>query len=221
MLTGRGRYMAAAAAIVLAMGGAGAILMLHGAGGKTRDRADVGYCGLVACAALHASGHSDGHSGDAVAIGAPAGVQRRGSTPSAAPALPVTPAPAAPSPAPIAAPAPAPQPTAPAPAPADPGVTIAYSTPDVWDGGFQGEFTIVNHGSSTLQTWQVVITLPGDQVDTAWDADWQPGPAGTVILTPASYDAPLAPGASQVLNFVATGNTVEPASCAFDGSACT
>jgi hypothetical protein len=28
--------------------------------------------------------------------------------------------------------------------------------------------------------------LPGDQVDTAWNANWQPGPAGTVILTPAS-----------------------------------
>jgi hypothetical protein len=58
-------------------------------------------------------------------------------------------------------------------------------------------------------------------VDTAWDADWQPGPAGTVILTPASYDAPLKPGAIQLMNFVATGNTVERASCTFDGSACT
>jgi len=203
-----------AAAGVLAIGAAGAILMLHGAGGKARDRADGRDCGLVTCSALHASGHSDSRSGSAVAIGAPAGIERLPRVPAAAPAPPP-----APSPAPAASPAP--QPPAPAPAPSVPAVTIAYSTPDVWDGGFQGEFTIVNHGNATLENWQVVIALPGDQLDTAWDSDWQPGPAGTVILTPASYDAPLKPGATQQVNFVATGSTVEPASCTFDGSACT
>jgi len=214
VLIWRARY-AVALAAVLAVGGAGAILMLHGAGGKARDRAGARYCGLVICAALHASGDSGSHPGGAVAIGNPAGVERPGRTP------PATPAPAAPSPSPAAPPAPAPQPGAPARAASGPPVTITYSTPDVWDGGFQGEFTIVNDGSSTLENWQVVISLPGDQVDTAWDADWQPGPAGTVILTPASYDAPLKPGAAQQLHFVATGSTVVPASCAFDGSACT
>jgi hypothetical protein len=217
VLISRGRYMAAAVAAVLAVGVAGAILMLHGAGGKARVGADARNCGLVTCAALHASGHSGG----GVAIGAPAGAERPGPTPSPSPARAA--APAAPSPAPVVSPAPvaAPPPTAPGSAPSGPGLTIAYSTPEVWDGGFQGEFTIVNQGSSTLDNWQVVITLPGDQVDTAWDANWQPGPADTVILTPASYDAPLKPGASQSVNFVATGNTVKPASCTFDGSACT
>jgi hypothetical protein len=219
VLIWRARYMAVAVAAVLAIGTAGAILMLHGAGGKARDRADARPCGLVTCAVLHASGPSGSHSGGAVAIGNPAGGERLGHTPSAGPVRPATPEPAAPSPAPAVPAAPQPQPGA--PAPSGPAVTITYSTPDVWDGGFQGEFTIVNHGTSTLENWRVVIALPGDQVDTAWDADWQPGPAGTVILTPASYDAPLKPGAEQQLNFVATGSTVVPASCAFDGSACT
>jgi len=226
VLISRGRYMAAAIAALLAVGIAGAILMLHGAGGKPRDGADARNCGLVTCAALHASGHSGSHSGSAVAIGAPAGTERPGRTaspPSPAPAQPATPPPVAPSPAPIVSPSPAPPttPGPPGPTASGSGLTITYSTPEVWDGGFQGEFTIVNQGSSTLDDWQVVITLPGDQVDTAWDANWQPGPAGTVILTQASYDAPLTPGASQQFNFVATGNTVEPASCTFDGSACT
>jgi Cellulose binding domain len=216
VLIRRRRHMAMAAAAVLAIGAAGAVFMLHGTGGKARDRADVRGCGLVACAVLRVSGRSDGHSGGAVAIGAPVRVERPGHTPSAAPARSP-----APSPGPSASPVPVPQAPAPAPAPPATAVTIAYSTPDVWDGGFQGEFTIVNHGNSTLENWQVVIALPGDQVDTAWDGDWQPGPAGTVILTPASYDAPLRPGASQQVNFVATGSTVEPASCTFDGSACT
>jgi hypothetical protein len=217
MLTWHARYMAAAAAVVLAIGGAGAILLLHGAGGKTRDRADVRDCGLVTCAALHASGRAHGHSG-AVVIGAPVSIKRAGNSPSAAPTRSPAPTPA-PSASPTPGPSPAPQPTA--SAPSGPGLTITYSTPDVWDGGFQGEFTIVNNGSTTVSNWQVVITLPGDQVDTAWDANWQPGPAGTVILTPASYDTPLKPGASQQVNFEATGDTVEPASCTFDGSACT
>jgi len=221
VLIWRARYMAVAAAAVLAVGAAAAMLMLHGTGGKARDRADARSCGLVTCAALQASGDSASHSGGAVATGNPGDVERLGHTPSAAPAQPATPAPAAPSPAPAAPPAPAPPPGSPAPAASGPPVTITYSTPDVWDGGFQGEFTIVNHGNSTLQNWQVVIALPGDQVDTAWDADWQPGPAGTVILTPASYDAPLKPGAAQQLHFVATGSTIVPATCAFDGSACT
>jgi hypothetical protein len=221
VLISRGRYMAAAVAAVLAVGIAGAILMLHGAGGKPRDGADARNCGLVTCATLHTSGRSASHSGNAVAIGPPAGAERPGRTPSPAPPPSATAPPVAASPAPIVSPSPAPQPTPPGPAPSGPGVTIAFSTPEVWDDGFQGEFTIVNQGSSTLDDWQVVITLPGDQVDTAWDANWQPGPGDTVILTPASYDAPLKPGASQQFNFVATGNTVEPASCTFDGSACT
>jgi Cellulose binding domain len=207
-----------AAAAVLAVGGATAILALHDAGGKPRDRADARYCGLVTCSVLRAAGHSDSHSGDAVAIGAPVSVQRPGRTSPPTPTPSATPAPTPAPPAPAASPAP--RPTGSPPAPPGPAVTIAYSTPDVWDGGFQGEFTIVNHGSSTLENWQVVITLPGDQVDTAWNADWQPGPAGTVILTPASYDAPVQPGGTQLVNFVATGGTVDPASCTFDGSPC-
>ena len=212
-----GRYVAMVAAAVLAVGGAAAILTLHDAGGKPHDRADARYCGLVTCSALRQAGHSDSHFGGAVAIGAPVGVERAGRT--AAPSPPAPTPTAAPAP-PAPAASPTPEPTAPAPASPGPAVTVAYSTPDVWDGGFQGEFTIVNNGSSTLQNWEVVITLPGDQVDTAWNGDWQPGPDGTVILTPASYDLPVKPGATQLVNFVATGKTVDPASCTFDGSSC-
>jgi hypothetical protein len=203
VLIWRARYMAGAVTAVLAVGAAGAILMLHGAGGKASDRADARSCGLVACAVLHSSGDSASRSGDAVAIGKPAGGEGPGHAP------PATPTPTPPAAQPVA------------PATSGPAVTVTYSTPYTWDGGFQGEFTIVNHGNSTLKNWQVVIALPGDQVDNAWDANWQPGPAGTVILTPASYDPPLKPGASQQLHFVVTGSTVVPASCAFDGSACT
>jgi hypothetical protein len=93
VLTWRGRYMALAVAAVLAVGGAGAFLTLHDAGGKPRDRADARYCGLITCSVLRAAGHSGSHSGGAVAIGAPVSVQRLGSPSPPAPAPSATPPP--------------------------------------------------------------------------------------------------------------------------------
>jgi hypothetical protein len=92
--------------------------------------------------------------------------------------------------------------------------------PQHWDGGFQGQLTIVNHTGSPLNGWQITIALPGDQVDTVWNADWQKAQGNSVIMTAASYDQSIAPGASQAVNFVAQGSTTSPASCTFDGSAC-
>jgi hypothetical protein len=68
--------------------------------------------------------------------------------------------------------------------------------------------------------WQVVVTLPGDRVDTVWNADWEYGGGDSVIMTAAPYDQAIGPGASQSVNFVAQGGTTEPTSCTFDGSAC-
>jgi chitin-binding protein len=99
-------------------------------------------------------------------------------------------------------------------------VTVTYSVPQHWDGGFQGQLTIVDHGHSALNGWQIVITLPGDEVDTVWNAQWQAGGGATLTMTPASYDQVLEPGTSQSVNFVAKGNTTNPVNCTFDGSAC-
>jgi hypothetical protein len=93
-----GQYAAVTAVAVLAVGGAGAILTLHHAGGNPRDRADARSCGLVTYSVLRAVGHSDSHSGGAVAIGAPLSVQRLGSSSPPAPTPSATPAPASPAP---------------------------------------------------------------------------------------------------------------------------
>jgi hypothetical protein len=65
-----------------------------------------------------------------------------------------------------------------------------------------------------------VIALPGDHVDTVWNAVWQQEGSGDVVLAPASYDEVLGPGASTSVNFVAQGGTTQPASCTLNGSAC-
>lgn len=217
MLIWRKPYAACVIAAVLVIGGAGTAFGLYLSTGKARPRADVGSCGLVTCAELH-SARSASHAGRGVAIGGPASTQRSGET---LPPTSATPMPR-PSPGPASGgePTPGQGPTAPVPAPASATVAVAYSTPQVWETGFQGEFTITNHGSATLTSWRLVITLPGDKIDAVWNADGQTGGAGTVVLTPASYDSPIKPGGSQPVDFTATGPTTQPASCTFNGSSC-
>jgi Cellulose binding domain len=226
MITRRVRYTTCLAAAVLAIGGAGAAVALSTPAGSGHINADADYCGLVSCAALHAARHSRAGA-RAVALGDPADTQRPGPKP---PPTSATPEPLASSPAPAHRPTKAPpghtaRPTAgprptPSPTPASPAVTVSYFTAQRWGGGFQGQFVITNHGTSAVTGWQIVITLSGDRVDTVWNADWQYGSGGSVIMTAAPYDQVIEPGASQSVNFVAQGSTTEPTSCTFDGSAC-
>jgi hypothetical protein len=222
----RARYTACVAAAVLAIGGTGAALALSTPTGNGRIHADAAYCGLVWCSALH-SGRRSGVRSRAMALGVPAGAQRSGATlpPTSAKPVPVasSPAPtrtptqvlAGHTPRPTAGPTPAPSPTA-----SGSAVTVSYSTFQHWAGGFRGQFVITNHGSSAVTGWQMVITLSGDQVDTVWNADWQYGRGGSVIMTATPYDQVIEPGASQSVDFVAQGGTTGPSSCTFDGSAC-
>jgi hypothetical protein len=220
MIIRRARYTVGAAAALLAIGGTGAALAFSTPGGSTHIRVDAKYCGLVSCAALHSARHPGARS-RALAPGAP---QRSGAT---VPPTSATPVPLAPSPAPTRAPTRAPavhgprpaKPT-PSPAPVTAAVTVSYSTPKRWSGGFQGQLIITNHGSSAVADWQIVITLSGDRVDTVWNAVWQYGSGGSVVMTAAPYDQVIEPGAAQSVNFVAQGATTAPASCTFDGSAC-
>jgi len=90
-------------------------------------------------------------------------------------------------------------------------VTVSYSLTRSWDGGFLGQFTITNHGSTPLSHWIVTATLPGDHVESGWGADYQ-ADGDTLTLTPASYDPVLAPGDSQSAYFTASGHTTRPTS---------
>jgi hypothetical protein len=219
MFSRRVWYVACAAATVLAVGGIGAAFALKQPPGRaSAGRAAVAYCGLVACSVLPSHTTSTATADATAPDGVPAGSRARGRT--ATPRTLPAESPSAPATAPPATPTPEPTATAgPSPVAAGATVTVAYSVPQHWDGGFQGEVTIVNHGDSAVNGWQIVITLPGDQVDTVWNAQWQQGGA-TLTMTPASYNQVLDPGASQSVNFVAKGNTTNPANCTFNGSAC-
>jgi hypothetical protein len=217
MMIWHGRYVACAAAVVLAVGGTGAALALGRPPAKAPAQTAAKLCGLVACAALP-SGRDSTPTPDggvpSTALG-PGGAQTtRSPSPSASPSVP----------GPTARPRPE-RPRRPSPrprvssAPPLPDVTVTFSTPHRWRGGFQGQLIVDNHGGTAVSGWQIAIALPGDQVRFVWNAHWQFG-GGNLILTPASNDQVIEPDASVALNFIALGDTAEPANCTFDGSAC-
>jgi cellulase/cellobiase CelA1 len=216
MFTRRARYAACAVAAVLVVAGVGAALALPSSPGKaTKPTAAVAYCGLVACAVLHSRPTATA----TVPAGDPSPAPRSRPVSARRPAPTPTPTPV-PASTPPTTPAATPKPS-PAPAPTSTGVavTVTYSVAQHWPDGFQGELTIVNHGRAAVTGWQLVIALPGDQVDTVWNAGWHQG-GDIVTMTAASYDQMIEPGASQSVNFVAKGNTTNPVNCTFDGSAC-
>ena len=240
MFTRRGCQVAGAVAAVLTLGGAGAAVAWHESAGKTRHAQTVSaYCGLVTCAVLHSDGTATAAPAASVPVpGQPSGRAqvslRTSPTPAAsasspAPVTAPTTAPTTgpttgPTPTPVPAPGPSPTPptppTGPSPTPPSAAVTVTYSTPQQWPGGFQGELTIVNQGSAAVTGWQIVLTLPGDWVQTVWNANWRPGGWGTVIMTPTPGDQVIEPGATLSVGFIAQGNTTEPANCTFNGSPC-
>jgi Cellulose binding domain len=105
------------------------------------------------------------------------------------------------------------------PTPPPPAVTVSYSVVQQWDGGFRGEFTIVNHGTTALSGWVLAATFPADHVDLVWGASYQAN-GSTLTLTPASYQPSIPPGGSQSASFTASGSHQAPANCTFNGKAC-
>jgi endoglucanase len=98
-------------------------------------------------------------------------------------------------------------------------VTVSYSLARQWDGGFRGEFTIVNHGTTALSGWVLAAAFPGDRIGSVSGASYQTS-GNTLTLTPASYPPSIPPGGSQSAFFTATGPHPNFASCTFNGKAC-
>jgi len=122
------------------------------------------------------------------------------------------------SPAPSASTPPAAPSRSPAPAPDGPQVTVSYTLVQHWDSGFQGEFTIVNNGRTAINGWQLSAVLPGDTIDTVWDASYHTS-GDTLIMDPASTQVTIPAGTSLNENFTANGTMTSPAGCTFNGIA--
>lgn len=107
--------------------------------------------------------------------------------------------------------------------PAGGGACRVADTVNAWNTGLTEGITITNTGSSTVNGWSLVFTLPsGQTITSGWNASYAPT-TGQVTARNVSYNATLAPGASTSIGFQAThtGNAAKPAAFALNGTACT
>jgi aryl-phospho-beta-D-glucosidase BglC (GH1 family) len=120
------------------------------------------------------------------------------------------------------APTPAPQPT---PAPTSTSgpvgalnVTATFSVTNDWGGGFQGQLTLANHGTSAIASWRLEFDFAA-QLNSIWDAQLVSHVGNHYILSDAGYNATIAPGTSVSLGFTgAPGNlTIQPANYVLNG----
>jgi poly(hydroxyalkanoate) depolymerase family esterase len=113
-----------------------------------------------------------------------------------------------------------PQPTTPAPPNGGPCRVTYVVNP--WNTGLTADITITNTGTTTVNGWSLVFTLPSGQTITSpWNATYTPN-SGQVTARNVGYNATIAPGASTSLGFQAThtGNTGRPNSFTLNGNAC-
>ncbi|MBX6385047.1 MAG: cellulose binding domain-containing protein [Microbispora sp.] len=123
-------------------------------------------------------------------------------------------------------PSPSSSPT-PTPSPSPTGGTgtaprVAY-TMNAWNTGFTANISITNTGTSAINGWTLVFTLPaGQTITSGWNATYSPS-SGQVSARNVSYNATIAPGATIDIGFQAThtGNTAEPTAFTLNGIPCT
>ncbi|GAA3763545.1 cellulose binding domain-containing protein [Micromonospora maritima] len=81
-----------------------------------------------------------------------------------------------------------------------------YRSVNTWPGGFQGEVTVANTGTASLNGWTVRLTLAGGQAVSSLWSGVNTGTTGTVAVRNAPYNGTLGPNASTTFGFTATGD---------------
>ncbi|OWV11491.1 cellulose-binding protein [Micromonospora wenchangensis] len=126
---------------------------------------------------------------------------------------PTTPAPTTPGPT-------TPAPTTPPPAGGGCAVT---TTVNAWSTGLTEDLTVTNTGSTPVNGWSLVFTLPsGQSITSGWNATYTPA-SGQVTARNVSYNPTIAPSASVSIGFQAnhTGNAAAPTAFTLNGVTCT
>lgn len=105
----------------------------------------------------------------------------------------------------------------------EPGACRISDTVNAWNGGLTAEITITNTGTTSVNGWSLVFTLPaGQTITSGWNASFSPT-SGQVTARNVAYNPDIAPGASVSIGFQAshTGNSSGPVSFALNGASCT
>ncbi|MFI2663019.1 cellulase family glycosylhydrolase [Micromonospora carbonacea] len=100
------------------------------------------------------------------------------------------------------------------------GCTATYQQVSSWAGGFQGELTVKNGGSSAVNPWSVTWNWPaGVTLVSGWNATVNQ--SGTTVTAAApAWSASLAAGASVTVGFTANGSAATPGTVKLNGVAC-
>ncbi|WP_203995262.1 cellulose binding domain-containing protein [Micromonospora lutea] len=122
---------------------------------------------------------------------------------------------------------PPPGPTTPPPGPTTPppgsGACRVSVAVNAWNNGLTENITITNTGTSAINGWSLVFTLPSGQTITGgWNATYSPT-SGQVTARNVSYNASIPTNGSLTIGFQAThtGNTAQPTSFTLNGATCT
>ena len=85
--------------------------------------------------------------------------------------------------------------------------TASYRLVSSWIGGFQGEVTVANNGSTPLSGWTVRLTFAGGQsLANIWNGV-NTGTSGTVSVRNADYNGSLGANASTTFGFLVNAST--------------
>jgi endoglucanase len=80
--------------------------------------------------------------------------------------------------------------------------TATYRTTGSWGGGFQGEVTVTNTGTTSIAGWTVVLSIAsGRTINNLWNGVLN----GSTVVN-AGHNGALAPGATTGFGFVANGD---------------
>ncbi|HEX8343681.1 MAG TPA: cellulose binding domain-containing protein [Actinoplanes sp.] len=100
--------------------------------------------------------------------------------------------------------------------------SVAYVISNQWQGGFQGDVTIRNTGSSAVNGWTLQWTFPnGQTIGQAWNATVT-GSGSTATVTNVSWNGSLPAGGTATFGFTGTwnGTNGKPAAFTLNGAAC-
>ncbi|WP_433317435.1 extracellular catalytic domain type 1 short-chain-length polyhydroxyalkanoate depolymerase [Micromonospora sp. CA-269861] len=136
---------------------------------------------------------------------------------------PTTPPPTTPpptTPPPTTPPPTTPPPTTPPPTSGVCRVTVAINA---WNTGLTENITVTNTGTSAVNGWSLVFTLPsGQTITSGWNATYSPN-SGQVTARNVAYNSGIPVNGSVSFGFQAThtGNNAQPSSFALNGASCT
>ena len=95
-------------------------------------------------------------------------------------------------------------------------------TKSEWQGGFTGNLTVANTGTSTINGWTLGFSFPGDQhITSAWNATVSQN-GNSVSAANVGYNGTIAPGGNTSFGFQGTwtSNDSNPTAFRLNGTAC-